>query len=154
MNKKGFTLLELLAVVVVLAIVALISIPIISSVIKKAKEGSAQDSVYGYIDSIEKSVAIGAVDSTKGIKVPSDNVLDMADMDDAIILESVNVKGTKPEYAELTFEKSKVKTAGFCIEGFNFEYVNRKVEKSNTNYCANASVKNISFSESSNEGIE
>ena len=148
MNKKGFTLLELLAVVVVLAIVALISIPIISSVIKKAKEGSAQDSVYGYIDSIEKSVAIGAVDSTKGIKVPSDNVLDMADMDDVIILESVNIKGTKPEYAELTFEKSKVKTAGFCMDGFNFEYVNRKVEKSNTDYCANASVKEINIKNS------
>ena len=56
-NKKGFTLVELLAVIVILAIIALIATPIILNVIDNAKEGSAKNSAYGYIDAVEKANA-------------------------------------------------------------------------------------------------
>lgn len=54
-SKKsiGFTLVELLAVIVVLAIIALISVPIITGVIDKAKEGALKDSAYGIIEAGE-----------------------------------------------------------------------------------------------------
>lgn len=48
--KKGFTLLELLAVIVVLAIITLIAIPIMLNVIEKSKLGALKDSAYGLID--------------------------------------------------------------------------------------------------------
>lgn len=47
MNKKGFTLLELLAVIVVLAVIALIVTPFVTKAIKQAKKGSFTDSAYG-----------------------------------------------------------------------------------------------------------
>ena len=56
-NKKGFTLVELLAVIVILAIIALIATPIILNVIDNAKEGAAKNSAYGYIDALEKANA-------------------------------------------------------------------------------------------------
>ena len=38
MNKKGFTLVELLAVIVLLGLVALIAAPAITGIIKQSKE--------------------------------------------------------------------------------------------------------------------
>lgn len=40
MKNRGFTLLELLAVIVILAIIALIATPLILNVIEKSKEGA------------------------------------------------------------------------------------------------------------------
>ena len=53
MNKKGFTLVELLAVIVILAIIALIATPIILGVIDNARKNSAKDAAYGVIDTVK-----------------------------------------------------------------------------------------------------
>ena len=53
MKKKGFTLLELLAVIVVLAIIAIIVTPFVANAIKTAKKGAFKDSAYGMITSAE-----------------------------------------------------------------------------------------------------
>ena len=45
MKKKGFTLMELLAVIVLLAVIALIAIPILLSIIEKSRKGAFKDSV-------------------------------------------------------------------------------------------------------------
>ncbi|MDD3453816.1 MAG: prepilin-type N-terminal cleavage/methylation domain-containing protein, partial [Bacilli bacterium] len=48
--KKGFTLVELLAVIVILAVIALISVPIILGIIEKSKKGATEDSAYGILE--------------------------------------------------------------------------------------------------------
>lgn len=53
-HRKGFTLVELLAVVVILAIISLITVPIINKVIEDNKKGSVQTSAYNLISSAEK----------------------------------------------------------------------------------------------------
>ena len=45
-RNKGFTLVELLAVIVILALIALIATPIILNVINDAKKQAAKDSAY------------------------------------------------------------------------------------------------------------
>ena len=45
-NKKGFTLVELLAVIVVLAIIALITIPVTLNIIENARKGAFEDGLY------------------------------------------------------------------------------------------------------------
>lgn len=52
-SNKGFTLLELLAVIVVLAIIALIVTPFITDAITEAKEGAAKNTGYGIISAAE-----------------------------------------------------------------------------------------------------
>src|SRR5574344_2024567 len=49
MKKKGFTLIELLAVIVILAIIAIIVTPIITGVIKKAKDSADLRSAEAYV---------------------------------------------------------------------------------------------------------
>lgn len=53
MRKKGFTLVELLAVIVILAIVALISTPIILGVIETSRKRAFEDSGYGIVEAIK-----------------------------------------------------------------------------------------------------
>ena len=51
--KKGFTLVELLAVIVILAIIALIATPIVLNVINQTQEGADLRSVEGYAKALE-----------------------------------------------------------------------------------------------------
>ena len=53
MNKKGFTLVELLAVIILLAVIALIATPIILNVINDSRESATMDSVSGIYHAIE-----------------------------------------------------------------------------------------------------
>ena len=56
-KKNAFTLIELLAVIVVLAIIALIATPIVMNTIKNAKKGAAERSADSYIKQVETVVA-------------------------------------------------------------------------------------------------
>ena len=61
-GSKGFTLVELLAVLVILAIIALITTPIILGVIDKARKDGAKDKAWGYINAIEVAFARNQAD--------------------------------------------------------------------------------------------
>mgnify|MGYP005804182425 FL=1 len=52
--KKGFTLVELIAVIVILAIAALISTPIIMNVINNVKLNNYRNSMYGLLRAVEE----------------------------------------------------------------------------------------------------
>ena len=54
-DMKGFTLVELLAVIVILAIVALVTTPAILTVINDSREKGAQDKAWGTIDAVKLS---------------------------------------------------------------------------------------------------
>ena len=47
-KKKGFTLVELLAVIVILAIISLIAVPIVLDIINNSKENSKKESIELY----------------------------------------------------------------------------------------------------------
>lgn len=53
--KKGFTIIELLAVLVILSIIALITIPVISNVINTGKKSAVEKSTSFYIKELEAS---------------------------------------------------------------------------------------------------
>ena len=76
-SNKGFTLIELLAVIVILAIIALIATPTILGVIETARKGSAEQSALGYIDAVEKQVAIDMLeddDSKRVVKISNGSI--------------------------------------------------------------------------------
>ena len=55
--KKVFTLIELLAVIVILAIISLIAVPIVIHIINDSKKSSEEETVKLYIDSVKKAIS-------------------------------------------------------------------------------------------------
>ena len=62
-NKKGFTLIELIAVLVILAIIALIVTPLVLNVIRKAQDSANKRSVDAYGRSVELALAKYVLDN-------------------------------------------------------------------------------------------
>ncbi len=118
MKRKGFTLIELLAVIVILAIIALIATPTILNVIEKARKGATEQSALGYIDAIEKQVAINQV---KGENLITDGTKDLP-------ISDVTVKGETPTKGWVTIEKGIVTNYSFVI-GKYVVTKDKKVEK-------------------------
>ena len=56
MKAQGFTLVELLAVIVILAIIALIATPIVLSIIDDTKKSSMLRSAEMYLNGVENSI--------------------------------------------------------------------------------------------------
>lgn len=110
MVKKGFTLIELLAVIVMLAITSFITVPMILNVVEEAKEKSTKASALGYIDAVEKQVAVNELDISK-IKVTNQTYT----VEELTSL-GVKVKGEKPtNESSLTLEKVIVKACSLII---------------------------------------
>jgi len=53
MNKKGFTLIELIAVVVILGIIILIAVPAVTSYIRGSDDAVYANSIYSYVQEVK-----------------------------------------------------------------------------------------------------
>lgn len=51
MKKRGFTLVELLAVIVIMAIVCMITVPVVMNIVTKSRKSAFKDTAYGLLDS-------------------------------------------------------------------------------------------------------
>ena len=91
-KRKEFTLIELLAVIIVLAIIALIATPIIFNVIENAKIKSLENSCYGVIDAVRTKYAEGLLNLNK---ITNGNV------------NELTISGEKPIDGTWTIDNSK-----------------------------------------------
>ena len=126
MNKReGFTLIEWLSVLVILAILTVIAVPKILNVIEKSRESAALSSAKLYIDAVQKNNVISEVNDSNEI------ILDGTYND--INKLNVNVKGDKPTSGTLTIKNSKVTNAELCINKYLIVYENSKAIVKNNN---------------------
>jgi type IV pilus assembly protein PilA len=138
-KTTGFTLIELLAVIVILAIIALIATPTILGVIETARKGSAESSALGYIDAVEKQIAINTLDSSKTQLV--DGTYTVKELTNV----GVTVKGESPEYTEKNKSWVKIKNNQVVDYSLKFdEYVVNYDEKTNAPIAAkNGTLKDM-----------
>lgn len=71
-NKKGFTLVELLAVIVILGVLLMIAVPAVQNVIKKTKNNATQKQAELFIDAAKKMAIIDEATSDMVIYKLSD----------------------------------------------------------------------------------
>ena len=121
-KNKGFTLVELLAVIVILALIALIATPIILNVINDAKKQAAKDSAYGYMDAVEKYIVSSELED-KSIQDGTYSVEELNSM-------GVSVKGSTPDNGNIEIKNSSVKSYDIGIDGYVVS--NGKVDKVST----------------------
>ena len=121
-KNKGFTLVELLAVIVILALIALIATPIILNVISDAKKEAAKDSAYGYIEAIENAIIMNDFEEDDNfLSSNASGCYKLKELDN-----KVNIKGTKPKIddnAQVCLKDGTVTNlTGVEIDGFTFTY--------------------------------
>ena len=108
-KNKGFTLVELLAVIVILALIALIATPIILNVINDAKKQAAKDSAYGYMDAVEKYIVSSELED----KSIQDGRYSVEDLN-----KKISVKGSTPDNGNIEIKNSSVKSYDIGIDGY------------------------------------
>ena len=120
-KNKGFTLVELLAVIVILALIALIATPIILNVINDAKKQAAKDSAYGYMDAVEKYIVSSELEDES----IQDGTYRVEDLN-----KKISVKGSTPDNGTIKIESKTVKSYDIGIDGYVVS--NGEVKKAST----------------------
>lgn len=105
--KKGFTLVELMAVIIILGIIALILVPKIGDIIEDSTIGSDEKAATMYVKNIENELAAK--------KANKENV----NYNGSYTLKQVK-RIIKPDSritdASITFEDNEIVSAVFCVE--------------------------------------
>jgi len=102
--KRGFTLIELILVILLLSIIAMISVPVVTNIIKDAKKNTYDQQIDSIIDAARTYM-------TKNPELlPAENEYDdyalpITDIQKAGLLESEDV--VNPNYSETCVEDSK-----------------------------------------------
>ena len=110
LRKRGFTLIELIAVLVIMAILALIVTPLVMNIIRKAKLAADKRSIDAYGRSIELAIAGYLLDNGKfptdvnqlSIEYSGDEVIcstTQLNDDSSVYLTGCTVKGKTVDYA-------------------------------------------------------
>ena len=102
-NRKAFTLIELISVLVILAILALIVTPFVLNMIKKARTAADKKSIDAYGRSIELAVA--------------GYLLDKGDFPDSINDLTIEYNGDEVVCSTKTLNEAKVYLAGCTVAG-------------------------------------
>jgi len=103
--KKGFTIVELLAVMVLLSIIALITVPVVLKTIDKAENRTLEVSANLYLKAVEKVIVeknedLEIIFSPETCKVNDNGNITCDDEEEIIIKTS----GDRPNSGEITFE--------------------------------------------------
>ena len=115
-DNKGFTLVELLAILLIIAIISVITVPIIMDTIEESKAGAFTDSAYGYKDAVNKVFSEllfdgGTTRSADGVYVINSKGNIVKDDDEPIV---VKVSGKKPNGGSILIRNDEIKSA--CIQ--------------------------------------
>ena len=105
MKRKGFTLVELLAVIVILSVIALITTPMILNIIEETRKKASIESVNGILDAAEKYEITSMLEGeeTRRFEFPN---------------EKLQYKGTKPESGTLIIDEEGNTSITVLINGY------------------------------------
>ena len=114
--RKGFTLVELLAVMVVLAVLALIATPVVLDIIESVKESATLRSAEMYLSAVENSIMKQNM-LTAGSFNPNLCTINSGNLNCSGTEVKVDVNGETPKDGSvLRFEKGKIVEVKFIYE--------------------------------------
>ncbi len=116
MDKKAFTLIELLAVIVILGILALIVTPILINVVKDSNEKSYKLSADGYISAVNDYILSNQLDGKK-VENGKYNIKNL----------DVKISGKAPSKGSVEIYDEKVSSAQLLFDTYLVKYDGKKV---------------------------
>ena len=116
MDKKAFTLIELLAVIVILGILALIVTPILINVVKDSNEKSYKLSADGYINAVNDYILSNQLDGKK-VENGKYNIKNL----------DVKISGKAPSKGSVEIYDEKINNAQLCYDTYLLKYDGKEV---------------------------
>jgi len=110
-KKKGFTLLELLAVILVLSMIALIAIPTVTKVIEQSRKGATETTVLNFIRAVNDKIGTSRLDSDKSNDI-LDGKHDISSID-------LHMEGKVPTSGTVTVSGGAVVSADVELNGYS-----------------------------------
>ena len=135
--KKGYTLIELLATIAVLAIVSLIAFPKITDAIEKAKLNSAKASALGYIRAVEIAYVGNNLSSTDAYLTPD---IDHAPLDKKY---TVKVRGRKPSKGWISVDNDRIDEYSLQIGKYVVDFDSNNITVTKGNVTREKPEKNV-----------
>ena len=127
-------MIELLAIIVILAIIAVITVPIILNIIENARKGAAQDSAYGFKDSINKwYLEKLSTDTSYNLgttyTIQSDSTLKNTESSTDVL--AVNISGQKPTggWVKLSSTTHTIDSACMIIGDYKVTFENGSINE-------------------------
>ena len=117
--KKGFTLVELLATVIILGLILLITVPRIAEIIDNSTKSTEASSAQNYVEALDKSL----INGLKGYPKTGDYTISVEDLKD---WAKNNVSGELPQSGTIKVKDRSVDSATFQME--NYKVVCNKSE--------------------------
>ena len=112
MKKNAFTLIELLAVIVILAIIALIAVPVVLGIINDSKISSDEQSVELYVDTVKKAITRKQLSNSNfnpdKCKIQDNGNLECFKDEISLGITEIDMEGKKPEKGTVIIEKNKI----------------------------------------------
>ena len=115
MNKKikAFTLIELLAVIVILAILVAAAVPTVSSYLVTAKQKTYVTNTNAMIDAVRKDIALKQLEEDKEYYYQLDTINEL--MTTKLINSPFGNIYSKASYAKVSFDSNKNKIFVACL---------------------------------------
>lgn len=138
MDKKGFTLIEVLAVIVIIGVIAVITVPVIKDSLDDAKLNVAKDSAYGYKRAVEKYYFDKSMNNLNGnsngvYTVNSSGNLVKTGIDPIVI----DVSGKKPSGGFLSISENEVVSGCLQIGNYAVSISNGEISTAIKDNCSN-----------------
>ncbi len=141
MDKKAFTLIELLAVIVVLGILALIVTPILINVVKDSNEKSYKLSADGYISAVNDYILSNQLDGKK-VENGKYNIKNL----------DVKISGKAPSKGSVEIYDEKINNAQLCYDTYLVKYDGKKVTLTEKG-CEKETTVNLAIGEKKYDNV-
>ena len=139
LNKKGFTLIELMAVVIILIIIIFIAINKINDSSQRTRNNALIANAGSYVKAVNGFIAEEGVNNDD-LEFGSYNISEL----DAL---GVKVSGTKPTNGAVVFNDGEITYACLEIDGYRLEYKNSEVSNPKTGKCDDAyAIRDFTYS--------
>ena len=134
-NNKGFTLLEMLAILVVLAFITIITVPAIGNIIEKTKKNTSTESAYGYIEALKEHMATLPLDGIEteleGTYVITNGNISGYNLE----TQTIKTKGKKPTNGYIIYSENVIQQGCLTIGDYKVTLNNKKVESIEKGAC-------------------
>ena len=135
MNKKAFTLVELLAVIIVIGLISIITIPKINNSLDNSKKKIAEASALSYTKSIYDTILSSKMNDEKIVLNGAYNINQNGNIYNSFNEYELEFTGTRPKKGLLTFLNNELQSACITINNYMVTISNDEVTNSEKGEC-------------------